>query len=126
MTSLSQHRISVARSNISSASISPSSPLLLSLLRIASNHQLTLSQITALYNFGKFQYSYGSYGGAADYLYHFRVLSTDAELNTSAHWGKLASDILTGKWEVALEELNTLRETIDSRSSASLLAAERR
>lgn len=34
----------------------------------------------------------------------------------SAHWGKLASDILTGKWDVALEELNTLREAIDSRS----------
>lgn len=34
----------------------------------------------------------------------------------SAHWGKLASDILTGKWDVALEELNTLREAIDSRA----------
>ena len=34
----------------------------------------------------------------------------------SAHWGKLACDILTGKWEVALEELNTLREAIDSRA----------
>ncbi|TEB27765.1 eukaryotic translation initiation factor 3 subunit 6 [Coprinellus micaceus] len=87
------------------------------------NYGLTLQQITALYNFGKFQYSYGSYGGAADYLYHFRVLSTDQELNTSAHWGKLASDILTGRWDVALEELNTLRESIDSRTSASLLAA---
>lgn len=83
--------------------------------------QLTLDQITALYNFGKFQYSYGNYSGAADYLYHFRVLSTDTELNTSAHWGKLASDILTGKWEIALEELNTLREVIDSRAPTSLL-----
>jgi translation initiation factor 3 subunit E len=54
-------------------------------------------------------------------LYHFRVLSTDNDLNTSAHWGKLASDILTGKWEVALEELNTLRDVIDSRSPSSLL-----
>ena len=34
----------------------------------------------------------------------------------SAHWGKLACDILTGKWDVALEELNTLREAIDSRT----------
>ncbi|KAE9389697.1 hypothetical protein BT96DRAFT_980617 [Gymnopus androsaceus JB14] len=75
-------------------------------------------QITALYNFGKFQYSYGNYSGAADYLYHFRVLSTDLDLTISAHWGKLASDILTGKWDVALEELNSLREAIDSRSPA--------
>ncbi|TFK19212.1 eukaryotic translation initiation factor 3 subunit 6 [Coprinopsis marcescibilis] len=87
------------------------------------NYNLTLEQITALYNFGKFQYSYGNYSGAADYLYHFRVLSTDNELNTSASWGKLAADILTGRWDVALDELNTLREAIDSRTSASLLAA---
>ncbi|KAI0260646.1 eukaryotic translation initiation factor 3, subunit 6 [Gloeopeniophorella convolvens] len=87
------------------------------------NYGLTLEQITALYNFGKFQYTYGNYSGAADYLYHFRVLSTDVDLNTSAHWGKLASDILTGKWDVALEELNTLREALDTRASAAPLAA---
>jgi len=85
--------------------------------------QLTLEQITALYNFGKFQYTYGNYSGAADYLYHFRVLSTDTDLNTSAHWGKLASDILTGKWDVALEELNTLRETLDARAGSTPLAS---
>ena len=56
-------------------------------------------------------------------MYHFRVLSTDTELNTSAHWGKLASDILTGKWETALEELNTLRDVVDSRSPSSLLTS---
>ncbi|KAF8491151.1 eIF3 subunit 6 N terminal domain-containing protein [Russula emetica] len=83
------------------------------------NYGLTLEQITALYNFGQFQYTYGNYSGAADYLYHFRVLSTDTDLNTSAHWGKLASDILTGKWDVALEELNTLRETLDTRAGAA-------
>jgi translation initiation factor 3 subunit E len=87
------------------------------------NYNLTLEQITALYNFGQFQYTYGNYSGAADYLYHFRVLSTDTELNTSAHWGKLASDILTGKWETALEELNTLRDVVDSRSPSSLLTS---
>lgn len=51
------------------------------------------------------------------------MLSTDAELNTSAHWGKLASDILTGRWDVALEELNTLRDAIDTRSAPSLLGS---
>ncbi|KAG2071543.1 eukaryotic translation initiation factor 3, subunit 6 [Suillus decipiens] len=87
------------------------------------NYNLTLEQITVLYNFGQFQYTYGNYSGAADYLYHFRVLSTDNDLNTSAHWGKLASDILTGKWETALEELNTLRDVVDSRSPSTLLTA---
>ncbi|KAF8326468.1 eukaryotic translation initiation factor 3 subunit 6 [Amanita rubescens] len=83
------------------------------------NFGLTLEQINALYNFGQFQFSYGNYSGSADYLYHFRILSTDIERTTSAHWGKLASDILTGNWEVALEELNTLREAIDSRAASS-------
>jgi translation initiation factor 3 subunit E len=82
---------------------------------------VTLEQIKALYTFGKFQYSYGNYSGAADYLYHFRVLSTDNDLNISAHWGKLASDILVGRWDIALEELNSLRELIDSRSPMPLL-----
>jgi translation initiation factor 3 subunit E len=44
-------------------------------------------------------------------------------LNISAHWGKLASDILTGKWEVALKELTTLRDAIDSRTPSALLTA---
>ncbi|KIY66765.1 eukaryotic translation initiation factor 3, subunit 6 [Cylindrobasidium torrendii FP15055 ss-10] len=79
------------------------------------HYNVTHEQINALYTFGKFQFSYGNYSGAADYLYHFRVLSTDNELNLSAHWGKLASDILIGRWDIALEELNSLREVIDSR-----------
>ncbi|KAG6328497.1 hypothetical protein ID866_10591, partial [Astraeus odoratus] len=87
------------------------------------NYGVTLEHINALYNFGQFQYTYGNYSGAADYLYHFRVLSTDIDLNTSAHWGKLASDILTGKWDTALEELNTLRDIVDSRSPSSLLTS---
>lgn len=87
------------------------------------NYNLTLEQITALYNFGQFQYSYGNYEGAADYLYHFRILSTDLELNTSAHWGKLASDILTGNFTTALEELTALRELVDSRAPALLGSA---
>lgn len=69
-----------------------------------------------MYNFGQFQYTYGNYSGAADYLYHFRILSTDPDMTVSAHWGKLACDILTGKWEIALEELNTLRDAVDTRA----------
>ena len=80
--------------------------------------QLTLEHISALYTFGRFQYTYGNYSGAADYLYHFRILSTDPDLNLSAHWGKLACDILSGNWDTALEELNSLREAIDSRTAS--------
>ncbi|KZP07693.1 hypothetical protein FIBSPDRAFT_1052818 [Athelia psychrophila] len=64
-----------------------------------------------------FQFTYSNYSGAADYLYPFRVLSTNADLLASAHWGELASAILTGKWDVALEEFNLLRDAMDARSN---------
>ncbi|KAG8935544.1 eukaryotic translation initiation factor 3 subunit E [Tulasnella sp. 418] len=83
------------------------------------NYGLTLDQITALYNFGQFQYTYGNYTGAADYLYHFRILSTSTSLLLSAHWGKLASDILGGKWDSALEELNRLKDFIETSGAVS-------
>ncbi|KAG8888628.1 eukaryotic translation initiation factor 3 subunit E [Tulasnella sp. 332] len=78
------------------------------------NYNVTVDQITALYNFGQFQYTYGNYTGAADYLYHFRILSTSNALLLSSQWGKTASDILSGKWDTALEELNKLKEIIDA------------
>ncbi|BGP15016.1 hypothetical protein JCM10213_002839 [Rhodosporidiobolus nylandii] len=94
------------------------------------NHGVTLEQIALLYKFGQFQFSIGHYGGASDYLYHFRVLSTDSALVLSAMWGKLASDILEGSWDAALEELNGLREFIDQRGGAGpggpLLALQQR
>ncbi|KAJ1960695.1 eukaryotic translation initiation factor 3 subunit E [Dipsacomyces acuminosporus] len=41
------------------------------------------------------------------------ILSTDPELTLSAMWGKLASEILLGNWEVAYEDMFKLKETID-------------
>ncbi|KAG9292943.1 hypothetical protein G9A89_016305 [Geosiphon pyriformis] len=82
---------------------------------------LTDDMVDTLYQFGQFQYNCGSYGGAADMLYHFRVLSTDHEKNLSALWGKLASEILDTNWDNALEELQKLRETIDQKNFSSPL-----
>jgi translation initiation factor 3 subunit E len=63
---------------------------------------------------GRFQYSIGQYASASDYLYHFRVLTTDADLESSAMWGKLVSDILEGAWDQAMGELEQLRKHIDN------------
>ncbi|GAA5854528.1 hypothetical protein JCM8547_004876 [Rhodosporidiobolus lusitaniae] len=94
------------------------------------NHNIGLEQIAHLYKFGQFQYSIGHYAGASDYLYHFRVLSTDSSLVLSAMWGKLGADILEGAWDAALEELNGLREHIDQRGGSGpggpLLALQQR
>lgn len=70
-----------------------------------------------MYNFGQLQYSIGNYSVAADYLYHFRILSTNAVLVLSSQWGKLACDLLVGNWDNALEELQGIKEAIDGSGS---------
>ncbi|KAH9451111.1 hypothetical protein Pst134EB_018606 [Puccinia striiformis f. sp. tritici] len=79
-------------------------------------HNVSLTQIGVLYQYGHYNYTIGNYGGSSDYLYHFRVLSTDNELVLSSLWGKLASDILEGSFDAALEELNRLKEQLDQRT----------
>src|SRR3569833_3278769 len=71
--------------------------------------------VNALYDFGNFQYSCGNYGAAAELLYQFRVLSTDNDKVAAATWGKLASEILTTNWESAMEELQKVKESIDTK-----------
>ncbi|KAI8324162.1 eukaryotic translation initiation factor 3, subunit 6 [Martensiomyces pterosporus] len=77
------------------------------------SYQCTPEMVQELYNYGQLQYSCGNYGGSADMLFHFSILSTDPELTLSAMWGKLASEILLGNWEVAYEDMFKLKETID-------------
>ena len=79
-----------------------------------------MDQINALYHFGKCQYSLGDYATAANFLYHFLIFSSSFELNLSAHWGKLASNILSGEWESAASEVKELRDIIDNPHGTSL------
>ena len=78
-------------------------------------HGVTTEMVDMLYDYGRFQYSCGSYKNAAERLDEFRILSTDNEKATSATWGKLASDILTTNWEVVMEEVNKVKESIDTK-----------
>ncbi|XP_054778883.1 eukaryotic translation initiation factor 3 subunit E isoform X1 [Prosopis cineraria] len=82
-------------------------------------YQIGPEQIEALYQYAKFQFECGNYSGAADYLYQYRALCTNSERSLSALWGKLAAEILMQNWDIALEELNRLKEIIDSKSFAS-------
>ncbi|XP_061364512.1 eukaryotic translation initiation factor 3 subunit E-like isoform X2 [Gastrolobium bilobum] len=50
-----------------------------------------------------------------------RALCTNSERSLSALWGKLAAEILMQNWDIALEELNRLKEIIDSKNFASPL-----
>lgn len=84
-------------------------------------HQIGEEQIEALYHYAKFQFECGNYSGAADFLYQYRTLCTNSERSVSALWGKLAAEILMQNWDVAVDELNKLKEIIDSKNFATPL-----
>ncbi|XP_057487399.1 eukaryotic translation initiation factor 3 subunit E isoform X2 [Actinidia eriantha] len=84
-------------------------------------YQIGPEQIEALYQYAKFQFECGNYSGAADYLYQYRALCTNSDRSLSALWGKLAAEILMQNWDIALDELNRLKEIIDSKSFATPL-----
>ncbi|XP_021741066.1 eukaryotic translation initiation factor 3 subunit E-like [Chenopodium quinoa] len=84
-------------------------------------YQIGPEQIEALYQYAKFQFECGNYSGAADFLYQYRALCTNSERSLSALWGKLAAEILMQNWDIALEELNRLKEIIDSKAFTSPL-----
>jgi len=71
--------------------------------------------VDALYDFGQFQFRCGNYGEAADLLHRFRVLSTDNDKVASCTWGKLACEIMLNAWDAVIEEINKVKETIDSK-----------
>lgn len=79
------------------------------------SHGVTIEMVNALYDYGMFQYSCGVYQDAAIILYQFRVLSTDNDKIASATWGKLASEILSTEWDSAMEEIQKVKESIDTR-----------
>ena len=82
---------------------------------LGEQHGVTIEMVDMLYDYGRFQYSCGSYANAAHLLDQFRILSTDNDKATSATWGKLASDILTTNWEVVMDEVNKVKESIDTK-----------
>ncbi|KAJ6790744.1 eukaryotic translation initiation factor 3 subunit E [Iris pallida] len=88
---------------------------------LSDRYQIGSEQIEALYQFAKFQFECGNYSGAADFLYQYRALCTNSDRSLSALWGKLAAEILMQNWDIALEELNRLKEIIDSKNFASPL-----
>lgn len=78
-------------------------------------HGVTQQMVDNLYTFGRFRYECGNYPEAADLLYRFRVLSTDNDKVVKATWGKLVCEILGEEWENALEEVDKVKEHIETR-----------
>jgi translation initiation factor 3 subunit E len=74
-----------------------------------------------LYEYSKFQFECGNYGGAADLLQQVSGITSDVDLNLNALWGKLAAEILTQNWEVAMNDLASLKDAIEQRPNSSHL-----
>ncbi|GAB4815184.1 hypothetical protein N2152v2_002230 [Parachlorella kessleri] len=70
-------------------------------------------EVDALYHFAKWNFECGNYSAAAEYLYHYRTLSTNPERNVGAMWGKVAADILLQDFDTAMEDLLKLKEALD-------------
>ncbi|XP_077991092.1 eukaryotic translation initiation factor 3 subunit E-A-like [Glandiceps talaboti] len=82
---------------------------------LSRNHGFAPEMLDTLYKYAKFQYECGNYSGAAEYLYFYRVLVLPNDKSAlSSLWGKLASEILMQNWDAALEDLNRLKDVIDS------------
>ncbi|RKO83185.1 eIF3 subunit 6 N terminal domain-containing protein [Blyttiomyces helicus] len=92
---------------------------LANVLFLTQNFDFKPEMLDSLYEFATFNYAVGNYTAAAEMLYHFRILSTDFELNASALWGKLGSEMLTQNWDTALDDLTKLKELLDQRSFTS-------
>lgn len=71
--------------------------------------------IESLHKLAKYRYECGNYSVSTSYLYFCMLVLPQNDKNfLSVLWGKLASEILVQNWESALEDLNKLREYIDT------------
>lgn len=85
---------------------------------LQSNHGVEAEHIEALYYWAKFRFECGNYGEALNYLEAFRLLSQDPKGLQNAMWGKFSADMLMQSWEVAMEDVNRLKEMIDGRGES--------
>lgn len=81
-------------------------------------HNVPLECLDYLYQHAKFLYECGNYSWAANYLLHYRLLSTDPVKSFNALWGKLAAEILMLNWSTASDDLKTLREAIEAKEKS--------
>jgi translation initiation factor 3 subunit E len=77
---------------------------------------VTEEHLDHLYRYAYLQFEIGQYSPAADYLFYYRLLSSDPDKTLSALWGKLAAEILIRNFEGALDDLIDLDKAINERS----------
>ncbi|KAK7573799.1 hypothetical protein V9T40_010990 [Parthenolecanium corni] len=79
-----------------------------------------IEMMESMYKLAKYRYECGNYSQATSYLYFYLLVMSPSDKNyLNVLWGKLASEILIQNWETALEDLNKLRDFIDSNAFAT-------
>lgn len=82
----------------------------------------SIDMMENMYKLAKYRYECGNYSITTSYLYFYLLVMPTTDKNyLNVLWGKLASEILVQNWDLALEDLNKLREYIDGNTFASPL-----
>ncbi|GLV42846.1 eukaryotic translation initiation factor 3 subunit e [Carabus blaptoides fortunei] len=89
---------------------------------LSKDYNFEIEMIESLHKLAKYRYECGNYSVSTSYLYFCMLVLPPTDKNyLSVLWGKLASEILVQNWDSALEDLNKLREYIDSNTFGSSL-----
>lgn len=90
---------------------------------LSENYNVTEEVLDATYDFGKLQFDCGSYEVTATIMHVYRILMQGKrpEREFYALWGKFAANILSSNWAAALEDMNALKEAIDSNGRSIML-----
>jgi translation initiation factor 3 subunit E len=95
---------------------------MLALNFLQKNFGIERNMVDTLYNFARYVYDCGDYSRAATNLGLYRALVPSSDKNMmSCLWGKLASEILMQRWDDAYDDLNQLKEAIETNNSRSPL-----
>jgi translation initiation factor 3 subunit E len=86
---------------------------------LATSHGISVEALENYYKFAKFQYECGQYNVAEEMLGNFlSIAQSQTSSVLGARWGRLACRILGAKWELALQDLASVKEAIDIRNIA--------
>lgn len=83
---------------------------------LESEYEISEESVDIMYEYGKFCFDLGSYEVTAKTMSVYRLLKngTNPIREFFALWGKLASEILLRQWDAAMEDINLLKDIIDS------------
>jgi len=90
---------------------------------LVKNHKFESERdLPAIYDYAMFQFSCGNYSDAGEMLYFYGALvDMSNEKALPSYWGKLACSILNQDWDAANDDMNKLKDLIDSNSKSSPL-----